>query len=120
MRLIDARAFQVQAGLPAANLGAGSGASGPAEWGLSAPELTIGPLIVGDVCVGRDRRDSEGAPFIAAETPQCAPSLSSHTSRWAANTGKRPISAPALARDYDQHPRQAYDVLTSSVDEEIR
>jgi hypothetical protein len=81
MRLIDARAFQVQAGLPAANPSAGSGASGPTEWGFSAPELTTGPLIAGDFCVGRDWLDSEGAPIIAAETPQCAPSLSSHTSR---------------------------------------
>ncbi len=81
MSLLDARAVQVQAGLPAANLGAGSGASGPTEWSLSAPELTTGPLIVGDFCVGRDRLDSVGAPTIAAETPQFAPSLSSHTLR---------------------------------------
>ncbi len=81
MSLLDARAVQVQAGLPAANPSAGSGASGPTEWGLSAPELATGSLIVGDFCAGRDRRDSEGAPNIAAETPQCAPSLSSHTSR---------------------------------------
>ena len=81
MSLRDARAVQVQAGLPAANLGAGTGASGPTEWGLSAPDWTAGPLIVGDFCVGCDRLDSEGAPTIAAETPQCAASLPSHTSR---------------------------------------
>lgn len=81
MSLLDARAVRVQAGLPAANLGAGSGASDLTEWGHSAPELATGPLIVGDFCVGRDRRDSDGAPLIAAETPQFAPSLPSHTSR---------------------------------------
>jgi hypothetical protein len=81
MSLLDARGATVQAKSPAVRRGAGSGANAPREWGFSAPELTTGPLIAGDFCVGRDWLDSEGAPIIAAETPQCAPSLSSHTSR---------------------------------------
>ena len=83
MSLLDARGATVQAKSPAVRRVLDQAQAPPREWGFSAPELTTGPLIAGDFCVGRDWLDSEGAPIIAAETPQCAPSLSSHTSRWA-------------------------------------
>ena len=81
MSAVDVHAAKIQAESPAVRLGAGSGASAPTEWRLSAPELTTGPLIFGDLCAGRDSPVSGDAPSIAAETPQFGPAFSSHTLR---------------------------------------
>lgn len=81
MSAVDIRAAMVRAESPAARFGTGSGASGPTDWRLSAPESTAAPLNFGDLCAGRDGPDGEVAPSIATETPPFEPAWSSHTSR---------------------------------------